>query len=91
MYLTLQKNLPIFMKIKRKLQRELMSFNYITKLIQRHVSSHLRGISHLCDFHLGASVLLQLHGYLTHLGGIIYMVLLPKEPPSASWPLNLGT
>ena len=32
----------------------------------------------------------HVHGYCTRLGGIIYRLLLPKEPPSPSWLLDLG-
>ena len=44
------------------------------------------GISRLLNFYLDGSVLLQLC-LLDVLGGI---VLLPVEPPSSSWPLDLG-
>ena len=37
------------------------------------------------------SVLLdRVHGYWTRLGGVIYRWLLPKEPPSDSWLLDVG-
>ena len=47
--------------------------------------SCLHGNFRLCDFHLGTSVLLQLRGYFWDSLG-----LLPKEPQSASWLLDLG-
>ena len=66
---------------------------YQLSRIKKKPLLHLRGMSCLCDFHLGASVLVQLHvhGYIwLVLGGIIYWLLLPKEPPSFSWLLDLG-
>ena len=73
---------PLWLSTAKKIQPCKQSEPYASRL-------H-RGISRLCDFHLGASVLLQLHGYLTRLGGVIYRLLLSKEPPSSSWPLDLG-